>query len=259
MSHTQPPLIGISANLEPANPDRESYRGKRFEYAERGMLDWILEAGGLPVLLPLVEDPAVVEGYLRQLDGLVLAGGDDVAPQAYGQEPRRDEWRGVPERDRAEFALLDAALGRNMPVLGVCRGLQVMNVYFGGSLHQDLVDDGFREVVHKDPVRYDGISHPLEVVAGTWLAGVYEDGPALSNSVHHQGIDRLADDLEVMATCPADGLIEAIRHPGYRTCVAVQWHPEWATGDAVGRGVLGGSALGRAFVDLCQGGPTVAS
>lgn len=252
MRETRPPLIGISANLEPGDPDRASYRGKRLEYAERGLLDWILEAGGLPVILPLYDDPAINEHYLDRLDGLIMAGGGDVAPGAYGQEARRPEWEGEPDRDLGEFALLKQALDRDMPVFGVCRGFQVLNVHFGGSLHQDLVDGGLSRVVHKDSILYDGIAHPLEILPNNWLADVYAEGSALTNSVHHQGIDRLADGLEVMATCPDDGLVEAVRHPDYRLVVGVQWHPEWADDTAASKGVLPGATMGRAFVDFCR-------
>lgn len=252
MTQHRPPLIGISANLEPASPERETYHGKRLEYAERGLFDWVLGAGGIPVLLPLVHDAEVVARYLDRLDGLVLAGGDDVAPEAYGESPRRPEWAGVRDRDVAEFALLDRALELDLPVCGVCRGLQVLNVYFGGSLHQDLVDDGLLEVVHKNQEKYDGTAHAIDIAPKSWLAGVYPAGAASTNSVHHQGIDRLATGLEVMAISPSDGLVEAIRHPGYSLVVGVQWHPEWADGEVAPDGVLSGLMLGRAFVDVCR-------
>lgn len=179
------------------------------DYARR-----VAEAGGLPVLLSLETDPA---GIVEHLDGLVLPGGADIDPALYGAEPSPDLMDPEPARDAQELALLDAAAAAGVPVLAVCRGLQVVNVWRGGTLHQHVPEHGCFD---EPPER---LQHEVRTRAGSTLAEVY--GPSLMvNSLHHQTVDRLGAGLEVTAEAP-DGTVEGLECAD-AAVVAVQWHPE---------------------------------
>lgn len=179
------------------------------DYARR-----VAEAGGLPVLLSLETDPA---GVVEHLDGIVLPGGTDVDPAHYGAEPSPDLMDPEPARDAHELALLEAAAAADVPVLAICRGLQVVNVWRGGTLHQHVPEHGLFE----EPP--DKLQHEVTFTPGSVLAGVYGRS-AMVNSLHHQTVDRLGEGLEVTAEAP-DGTVEGLEC-GDAPVVAVQWHPE---------------------------------
>lgn len=173
----------------------------------------VVEAGGLPVHLPLDVDPAAVIG---RLDGIVLSGGADVSPSRYGAHRHTAVTVVEPERDAFEFALVGLALDRDVPVLGICRGLQLLNVHLGGTLHQ-----------HAEPhSRYDidasAVAHEVTFVDGSRLADIYGSRLAV-NSLHHQTVDRLGDGLTVTASSN-DGVVEGVELGD--AVLAVQWHPE---------------------------------
>lgn len=174
-----------------------------------------------------IDPELVLAGLPASLDGaagLVLLGGSDVNPALYGEERRPETDQPDDERDRAECALIAEAIERDVPVLAICRGLQILNVQHGGTLIQHLVP-GDRHV-HRTPDRSQP-AHPVEVVANTLLAEVAGGRPTLGvNSRHHQAIGKLGQGLIVSARDPEDGTIEAIERPGSRFVLAVQWHPE---------------------------------
>lgn len=174
-----------------------------------GYADHVGAAGGLPVHLPCGIDPRAV---IDRVDGLVLSGGTDVDPARYGAATCATTPPLEPERDEFELALLDAALARDLPVLAICRGLQLVNVSRGGTLHAHLADH------HPASGRHDVLIEPGSVLHGLHgpVAGV--------NSLHHQGVDRLGADLVVTARAP-DGVVEGLELPGARL-LGVQWHPE---------------------------------
>jgi putative glutamine amidotransferase len=205
------PLIGISTYLERT---RFGFWDVEAAVLHRGYLDCVVRAGGNPVMLPPVGTwTAETIGFL---DGLVLAGGADLDPATYGAEPH--PLTGEPRRDRddAEFALAEAALKLDLPVLGVCRGMQVLNVALGGTLHQHV--EGHNEAPgvfgHTD----------IAVVPGTQLHAILGDRTNVQCH-HHQALDRVADGLRVTASAP-DGTIEAVELDGARFVVGVQSHPE---------------------------------
>ena len=213
----RPPLIGLPGRPKLAGGvagtlasmshlDLEIYFR---DYARR-----IAEAGGLPVLLSLETDAEQIVG---RLDGIVLPGGTDVDPALYGAEPASELMDPEPARDAQELALLDAAAAAELPVLAICRGLQVVNVWRGGTLHQQVPAHGcFEEPPHK-------LQHEVTFTSGSVLAGVY--GPSMIvNSLHHQTVDRLGEGLRVTAESP-DGTVEGLECAD-APVVAVQWHPE---------------------------------
>jgi putative glutamine amidotransferase len=192
-----------------------------------------MSTGAMAVVIPspagdTQKGDVAQDDYAEWLDGLVLEGGSDVSPGSYGEQPLDDRWRGDRVRDDYEKALLQAFVARQKPVLGVCRGLQLMNVAFGGTLLQDIDTQRPGEVRHRDPGLYDRNLHQVEFFAGTRLAEVFAgQATATVNSVHHQGVKDLAPGFVVEARCPLDGMIEAIRKPGPSYLAAVQWHPEF--------------------------------
>lgn len=186
----------------------------------------VVQAGGLPVHLPLDADP---ESLVARMDGLLLAGGEDVSPSLYGQDPGRRTGPCSEERDAFELALARAAIERGIPVLGVCRGAQLLNVLRGGTLIQHLPDDGDISHVPGTKPRLE-LSHPVRTVPGSVLERLYGSNPAV-NTFHHQGIDAPGIGVRVTATAP-DGVIEGIEYED-ATVIATQWHPEVFGNDPV--------------------------
>jgi putative glutamine amidotransferase len=225
--------VGISACFFHADPARPIFTGKTLQYVEQSIAHWVMSTGALAVMIPspvgdTQKGDATLADYAGWLDALVLEGGSDVWPGSYGETPLEPKWSGDRVRDDYEKALLAAFAARAKPVLGVCRGLQLMNVAFGGTLLQDIDSQRPGGVRHRDAQAYDRNLHGVELVAGTRLAEIFEGTrTATVNSVHHQGIKDLAAGFVVEARCPADGLIEAIRRPAGSFMAAVQWHPEF--------------------------------
>ena len=223
--------IGISACFFHPDPQRPIFTGNTLQYVEQSMTHWVMAEGDMAVMVPSPEGhtrrgDAGVEHYAEWLDALVLMGGSDVWPGSYGEEPLQERWSGDRVRDAYEKALAEAFVAAGKPVLGVCRGLQMINVAFGGSLYQDIPTQVPGALTHRDPVAYDQNKHELEVDPGSRLAGLIGTR-ARVNSVHHQAIKQLAPDFTVEAWCPHDRIIEAIRWQGAGYVAAVQWHPEF--------------------------------
>jgi len=207
------PLIGITCQQE-----EELVAVTRF-YGEA-----ILAAGGLPVLVPVIRNQPVLESYCRLLDGLLLSGGGDLDPSFYGEEPLRGLGAVHPERDQFELELCRLFLTSAKPVLGICRGLQVLNVALGGTLFQDLRVQYPESLEHQQKAPKNWATHKVTVEASSLLREILAVPEVRVNSFHHQSVKAVGRGLRAVAWA-ADGVIEGVeRETGF--VVGVQWHPE---------------------------------
>jgi len=221
------PLIGISCSMGQAiysltqdNPPQLQHR------MNDSYIKAITRAGGIPVILPNNTDISCVEELAENLDGFLLSGGDDVDPALFGERATAKLGAVIPRRDNFEIALTRYVLEKtSKPILGICRGIQVMNVAMGGSLHIDLPSDG--KLCHSLGMYPRNVcSHDIEVKGGTRLAQIMGEGVGHVNSFHHQAVKKLADCFVSSARSTEDDVLEALELPGERFVVGVQWHPE---------------------------------
>jgi putative glutamine amidotransferase len=217
-------VIGICTALERA---RWGMWEQEAVLLSRSYVEAAQSAGAMVVMLPpdgpLLEEP---DEALELIHGLMLAGGADIDPSSYGEPVHPETVDTVPERDRFEIALVRAAVERDMPVLGICRGMQLINVAYGGTLLQHLPE----RFGHHEHLRvvgtFDGADHDVDLVAGSLAARAAGETHHATKSHHHQGVDRLGDGLTVTGNSSMDGLPEAIEMPEKRFVLGVQWHPE---------------------------------
>jgi len=232
------PVIGITSAYIP-NGD---YAKVTSSYTQA-----IREAGGTPVILPVIEDEALVGEYVRILDGLLLTGGDDVPPEAYGEKPLEQTKTLSPERHRFEKAMVEAWLPTRKPILGICRGLQEVNVVCGGTLVQDIPTQVGTRVIHRKPKGSGTAAHTVNIEPGTTLRSLLSGEKVQVNSNHHQAAKDVGRNLRVSARS-ADGVVEALEFTDGRWGLLVQWHPEKVK-DAKHR-----KAIYGAFVRACGAG-----
>jgi putative glutamine amidotransferase len=210
-----------------------------------GYIEAVQRTGGLALMLPpderLAEDP---EEALALIDGLLLAGGADIDPAAYGQQAGPYTIDTVPERDAFEIALVRAAIERDMPVLGICRGMQLINVAYGGTLVQHLPDSVGHEEHRRVLGSFDGAEHDVLVSDGTLAARATGELIHSTRSHHHQGVDRVGAGLLVSARSSLDELPEAIELSDRRFVLGVQWHPEADAGSPVVGALVQAAASG---------------
>jgi putative glutamine amidotransferase len=233
-----PLLIGLSARIYTPGSAGVELPGvwtKTLHYLEQSVAHWVLAGGAVAVMIPAVSSGSLVQrsdihlgDYAQALDGLVLQGGNDVAPEAYGETPLHPDWAGDPQRDDYEMELVRAFVAAGKPVFGICRGLQLLNVAFGGSLWQDIGTQQPQALEHRISGRYERHFHEVVFEPGSHLAGLFPGlARATTNSIHHQAIKQLAPGFVVEARCPEDHTIEAIRKSGPGFVAGVQWHPEF--------------------------------
>lgn len=246
--------IGLSACFSHADPKRSLFTGKTLQYVEQSIAHWLMSSGAMVVMVPCPTG-ATQRGdvsfshYAEWLDGLVLHGGADVWPGNYGEAPMDERWGGDPVRDAYDKALVQAFTAVDKPIFGVCRGLQLLNVAFGGTLYQDINTQLPEAGRHRCAEAYDHNFHSIEFVPGTRLAGLYPGVErAQVNSIHHQAIKDLAPEFVAEAHSTHDGLIEAIRRkdPAKSYIAATQWHPEF---HAPGADTIDDTAMLDDFLD----------
>lgn len=251
--------IGLSACFSHADPTRSLFTNKTLQYVEQSIAHWLMSAGAMVVMVPCptgetARGDVKLSHYAGWLDGVVMHGGADVWPGSYGEEPLKDAWIGDRIRDLYDLALVEAFEQAGKPIFGVCRGLQLINVAFGGTLYQDIETqhDHPATLRHRDPVMYDQNFHEIELVQASRLAGLYPGVlRARVNSIHHQAVKDLAPNFVVEAWSTPDRIPEAIRRPatGSRGYIAAtQWHPEF---HKVGGSTLDDTPILMDFLSAC--------
>lgn len=222
------PLIGITGyhvmGEEGYGGSLRGLPGQGFSVVGHDYIQAVMKAGGIPVGIH-VGDPDSCQELISSLDGLVLSGGEDIDPSLYHSHP--DMRFGIinPERDRYEMKLLEAALEQKLPVLAICRGMQLVNVYFGGTLYKDIQDFSDNVLSHqfcKGPRWYP--AHKVKLTHSS-LIDLYQEETIMTNTYHHQAVRNLAEGLLVTARSE-DGIVEGISHPEHPQLLAIQWHPE---------------------------------
>ncbi len=247
--------IGITPRFIPSDNLSPDSRGVDRMAVVDANNQMVTRFGALPLTLPMLRE---LDGERRRdafktivetLDGLLLQGGTDVEPQRYGERPIKAEWAGDPIRDRLEFDLIECFLKADKPILGVCRGFQVLNVAFGGKLCQDIPSlyQNPTAIEHYSGTSYFGATHDISLTPGGALAAMYGQTEGRVNSAHHQGVIELAPGLTEEALAP-DGICEGFRAPKYRFVLAVQWHPEF---HHLATELLSAEPMMRAFLAAC--------
>ena len=218
------PRIGLAMDVEDGTGPRGTLEKSPFFFLKTAYVERIVEAGGIPLLLAPTRDPDVIDAYLDSIDGLVVTGsGIDVPAEMYGHERHPKIGRLLPTKSEAEVALIRRATARTVPYLGICNGMQVMNVAYGGTLIQDLPSE---KGVKHDADDATQPCHGVKVSAGTKLHLVIGAARADVNSSHHQAVRDVGKGLVVAAVSESDGIVEAIEDPAQLFAIGVQWHPE---------------------------------
>jgi putative glutamine amidotransferase len=233
------PVIGVTLDSEPPG----GYSRLPWYALRQNYFGALAEHGALPVALPHHADLA--EAYLDEIDGLVVTGGAfDVDPALYGGGPAHPTVTLKPGRTDFELAVTRGALARDLPVLGICGGEQLLAVAFGGTLIQHIPDAVPGALAHEQPNPRTEPGHEVAIRAETLLGRIVGKPRMAVNSAHHQAVERPGEGAVVNAVAP-DGVVEGVEHPGYRFALGVQWHPEYAVDPA-------DPLIFRAFVEACR-------
>ncbi|WP_345811283.1 gamma-glutamyl-gamma-aminobutyrate hydrolase family protein [Paraburkholderia sp. PREW-6R] len=226
--------IGVSARIFHPEPGAKGLRGKTLQYLEESIAHWVMSRDVLVFMIPTVGHQGMLHpsnirlrDYAKHLDGLLLQGGADVSPQSYAEQATSHEWPGDRVRDMYELELLHEFIESGKPVLGVCRGCQLINVAFGGTLYQDIATDVPTAGAHVNE-NYDQHRHGIHFPDGSTLTNMFPGRrDAIVNSIHHQAVKTLGRDLNIEAVSASDGIIEAVRYRRAPFVMGVQWHPEF--------------------------------
>lgn len=235
------PLIGITASVykSPAN-------GLEYNIAYKACIEAIADAGGLPVIIPLDVNDEVLRGIYERLDGVLLPGGGDIRPSIYGQDAHPTTYNIIDSRDHVELQVAKWAYEADTPLFGICRGHQVMNVAFGGTLVQDIPTQIGAEINHDNSVPRSAHAHTVRIDPNSHLAQILGGTQFSVNSLHHQSVEQIAPGARLTALAP-DEVVEGLEMPDKTFVLSVQWHPEdlYRDDPAMQR-------LFRAFVDAAS-------
>lgn len=219
------PIIGVTANISPADDSRRTFsKGTRLDLLQEHYFRWIVASGGTPILIPILDTPEQAQEIVSRLDGLVVSGGVDVEPTLYHEANTHSLGCQI-ERDRFEIALVNSARKEAKAVLGICRGIQVINTVFGGSLYQDVPTMIEAPLQHHDWENLKDAYHPILFTRNSPLSNLFDTPEITVNSSHHQSLKGIGKGLETLAAAH-DGVIEAVTCPADRFTYGVQWHPE---------------------------------
>lgn len=218
---TKKPVIGISA-------DQSNYKewpDFTFVQVSSCYVNSVIKAGGIPVVIPITTDEEVVAEQVKLLDGIILTGGEDINPLLYKEEPNITVKEVLPIRDTFDGLLLKHAIANKIPVFGTCRGQQFINVFFGGTLYQDIPTMANSYIKHNQGGNWKIGTHTIYIKKGSWLDSVLGKDEIIVNSFHHQAVKSLAPGFKITALSK-DGIVEGIERESGSFCVAVQFHPE---------------------------------
>lgn len=230
--------IGVSARIFHPEEGAKGLRGRTLQYLEESIAQWVMSRDVLVFMIPTVNTNGLVHpssirlrDYAKHLDGLVLQGGADVSPQSYAEAATRPEWGGDRVRDMYELELLHEFIEAGKPVLGICRGCQLINIALGGTLYQDIATEVPTSIVHVNE-EYDRLHHAIQFPPGSSLASLFSSDSDsrkewVVNSIHHQAVKDLGRDLSVEAVSGVDNITEAIRYRKAPFVMGLQWHPEF--------------------------------
>ena len=227
MPHSPQPLIGLTGGLV------RNKSGAMVCQVGQAYITAIQKAGGIPVMIPVGLNTHSLNTLLDRVDGLLFTGGGDIDPQRFDGESHPRVYGISPERDALEFFLIEAAMASGKPLLAICRGIQVLNVAFGGSLYTHIQDQIEQSLKHDWFPKFprDKLAHTVSLVCESKLQTIFGDSDIRVNSLHHQGISRVGQGLKATAFAP-DGLVEGLEVEGAEFALGVQWHPECLPEDA---------------------------
>lgn len=219
------PLIGILGSIQ--IDQGGMFPGYERAYVNNDYIVSVVKAGGIPIIIPVIEDEELIMEQIKRVDGIVISGGYDVNPLSYGDEPHEKLGFIYPKRDKFDIYAIKTAYELEKPILGICRGHQILNVAFGGNLYQDmsLIDGAY--IKHTQQSQPGSVGHSVHIKKGTKLYDIFK-GNIVTNSFHHQAVKDVARDFIVSAVSK-DGVIEAIEKDGDAFVMGIQWHPEMMT------------------------------
>ena len=234
------PVIGLTCI-------QANVKGKKVNTINDHYFQRVLKAGGVPIILPTVTDKETIREYINMVDGLVFTGGHDVWPPIFGEEPVRQVVEITYERDRFELMLFQEAYSQKIPILGICRGLQVVNIALGGTLYQDLYTQVDNPGGHSGGYDPEEPYHSIEIEDSSIMKEIYRKDKVYVNSEHHQAIKRLGENLRVTSRA-RDGIIESVESTNDRFVLGVQYHPE-----AIAPKYSEHQELFNRFMERCRG------
>lgn len=212
------PLIGITS-------ERLQQSSKKINLVKYAYIQAVVEAGGIPIIIPVLEDRENLKRYIDIIDGIIFSGGEDISPINFNEEPIKEVTEIDRDRDANELELFEQAYDKEIPIFGICRGVQLINVALGGTLYQDIYREVENVIGHTCRYNVQEGYHTIEIDKGSILYEIYEKDKLLVNSLHHQGLKKLGKNLKTTSRT-IDGMIESIETTEDRVLFGVQFHPE---------------------------------